>query len=52
MGVGCPVTVSLVLSALSEDVCLAFSLEASMLYSRWHVSDQRVRENCESGMVS
>ena len=42
-------------SVLSEDVCVAFSLEASMLYGRWHVkwneSDQRVRLNWNRGMV-
>ena len=54
MGGGCPLT--LVLSVLSEDVCVAFSLELSMLYSKWHVkwnlSEKRVRVNCKPGMVS
>ena len=48
---GCPLTVSLMLSVLSEDVCEAFSFESSMLYSKWHVkwnlSDNRVRVNCK-----
>ena len=49
MGGGCPLTVSLVLSVLSEDVCVAFSFESSMLYGKWQVecnlSDKRVRVN-------
>ena len=56
MGGGCPLTVSLVLSVLSEDVCVAFSFESSMLYSKWHVklnmSDMRVRVNRKCEMVS
>ena len=55
-GVGCPVTISLVLSVLSEEVCVAFSFETSICYGRWHVkwnvSDQRVGLNCNGGMVS
>ena len=55
MGGGRPLTVSLVLSFLSEDVWVAFSFESSMLYSKWHVewnwSDKRVRVNCKCGMV-
>ena len=47
MGGACPLTVSLVLSVMSEDVCVVFSFESSMLYSKWHVkwnlSDKRVR---------
>ena len=37
MGGGCPLTVSLVLSVLSEDVGVAFSFESFMLYSKWLV---------------
>ena len=55
MGGGCPLTVFLVLSVLSEDVCVAFLFESSMLYSKWHVqwnlSDKRIRVNCKLGMV-
>ena len=44
------------LSDLSEDVCVAFLFDASMLYGSWHVkwnvSGQRVRVNCKRGMVS
>ena len=56
MGGGRPLTVSLGLSVLSEDVCVAFSFESFMLYSKWRVewnlSDKRVRVNCKCGMVS
>ena len=56
MGGGCPLTVSLVLSVLNKGVCLAFSFESSMLYSKCRVklnlSDMRVRVNCKCGMVS
>ena len=55
MGGGCPLTVSLVLSVLSEDACVAFSFEASILHGRWHikwnVSNQRVQVNCKSGIL-
>ena len=55
MGGGCPLTVSLVLSVLSEDVGVAFSFESSMLYSKWHVlwnlSDKRVGVNCKREYV-
>ena len=55
MGGGSPL-VSLVLSVFNEDVCVAFSFEASMLYGRrhvkWNVSDQRVQVNCKLGMIS
>ena len=48
-----PVTVSLV---LSEDVCVAISFEAPMLYGRWrvewNVSVKRFRVNCNREMVS
>ena len=51
---GCPVTVSLGLSVLSEDVCVGFSFDVSMLYGWWHikwnVSDQTVRVNCKGGV--
>ena len=44
---GSPLTVSLVMSALSEDVCVAFSFESSMVYSKWHIkwklSDKRIK---------
>ena len=43
------------LSVLSDDVGVAFSFEASMLWGRWYVkwtvSDQRVWVNCKSGMA-
>ena len=56
MGSGFPVTVSLVMSALSEDVWVAISFEASKLNGRWYVqwngSDQGVRVNCKRGMGS
>ena len=46
---------SLELSDLSADVCVAFSFEACVLYGRWHVkwnvSNVRVRVNCKRGMV-
>ena len=55
-GSGCPVIVSHVLFDFSEDVCVALSFKASMLYGRWHVrwnvSDKRVRVKCKRGMVS
>ena len=47
---GCPLTVSLVLSVLSEDVGVSFSFESSTLYSKWNLSDERVRVNCKCGM--
>ena len=55
MGGGCPLKVSLVLSVLSKDVCVAFSFESSLLYSKWHVklnlSDKRIRVNCKCEYV-
>ena len=44
MGGGLPETVSLVLSVLSGDVCVAFSFDASIFYGGWlwefNVSDE------------
>ena len=49
MGGGCSVTVSLVLSVLSEDVGVVFPFEASMLNG--YASGKRIRVNCKRGMV-
>ena len=37
------------LSVMSNDVCVAFYFEVSMLYGRWH--DKKVRVNYKRGMV-
>ena len=54
MGGGCGLTVSLALSVLNADVCVAFSFESSMLYGKWYVkwNFKRVRVNCKCGIVS